>query len=83
MAFGVTRDPLSGAIRSNTAATGRKQYGAGLTQAATRGPLDPGGYEEREMRKRARRRIEQRKFAQAAGGAAPLGSAAFGATMGR
>lgn len=79
MAFGVTRDPISGAIQANTAASGRKLYGAGRSAAATTGAVDPRGYEEREARKRARRRVETRRYAQMAGGSAPLGAAQFGA----
>lgn len=77
MAFGVTRDPVSGAIKSNAAATGKKRYGAGLSTAATTGPLDPQGYEEREARKRARKRVESRRFSQMAGGSAPMGASAY------
>jgi hypothetical protein len=80
MAFGVTRDPLSGAVRANAAATGSKLYGAGRSTAATTGPVEKAGYEEREMRKRARKRIESRKFAVAAGGSTPLGGAGLGAS---
>jgi hypothetical protein len=76
MAFGVTRDPISGAVRSNQAATGKKLYGPGRTAAATTGPVDPQGYEEREARKRARKRVGSRRFAQMAGGSTPLNAAA-------
>ena len=82
MAFGVTRDPMSGAIRANQAASGIRQYGLGGSTSATRGPVDPAGYEEREMRKRARRRADSRRMAQMAGGSAPLGAAQFGAAAG-
>lgn len=82
MAFGVTRDPLSGAMRANQAASGIRQYGLGGGMAATRGPVDNAGYEEREARKRARRRQDARRFAQMAGGSAPLGAAAFGSATG-
>ena len=74
MAFGVTRDPVSGAIRSNAAASGIRQYGAGGSTRATSGPVDPLGYQEREMRKAARRRQDQRRMAQMAGGSAAFGS---------
>lgn len=79
MAFGVTRDPMSGAIRSNQAASGIRQYGLGGSRRATSGAVDKAGYEEREMRKAARRRADQRRMAQMAGGSAPLGAAQFGA----
>lgn len=80
MAFGVTRDPISGAVRANAAASGAKRYGAGQSARATSGPVDPLGYQEREMRKQARRRADQRRMAQMAGGSAPLGAAQFGAS---
>lgn len=74
MAFGVTRDPLSGAMRANAAATGSKLYGPGRTRSANLGQtLDKTGYEEREARKRARRRVSDRRYAQAAGSPGRLG----------
>lgn len=74
MAFGVTRDPLSGAMRSNTAATGDRLYGLGRSRSANLGKtLDKTGYEEREARKRARRREADRRRAQAAGSPGRLG----------
>jgi hypothetical protein len=82
MAWGVTRDPLSGAIQRNQQATGRTLYGPGRGAAATRGPVDAAGYEEREARKKARKRVEQRRYAMMAGASAPLGGAAFGAGRG-
>ena len=78
MAFGVTRDPMSGAIRANQAASGIRQYGFGGGNSATRGAVDKTGYEERDARKAARRRADNRRMAMMAGGSAPLGGAAFG-----
>lgn len=80
MAFGVTRDPMSGAIRANQAASGIRQYGVGGSRTATTGAVDKAGYEERELRKKARRRADARRMAQMAGGSAPLGAAQFGAS---
>lgn len=82
MAFGVTRDPLSGAMRANQAASGIRQYGLGGGTTATRGPVDPRGYQEREARKAARRRQDERRMRMMAGGSSPLGGAAFGAATG-
>jgi len=79
MAFGVTRDPLSGAVQANAAASGRKLYGLNRSTSANRGQtLDPAGYQERELRRKARKREESRRFAQMAGAPAPLGSRALG-----
>jgi hypothetical protein len=82
MAFGVTRDPMSGAVRANQAASGIRQYGLGGSLSATRGPVDNAGYEEREMRKAARRRADSRRMAMMAGGSSPLGAAGLGAATG-
>lgn len=69
MAFGVTRDPLSGAIRANQAATGAKRYGANASTTATTGPVDKAGYAQRERDKGWRRRLIQQRMA--ASGANP------------
>jgi hypothetical protein len=65
MAF--TRDPLSGALQSNTFATGAKRYGVGLTAAATSGALSTDGYSERERKNRERRRALQQRLMQQSG----------------
>jgi hypothetical protein len=62
MALGITRDPLSGALRSNYAATGAKRYGANAGFTATEGPLPGEGYMDREAKRRARRRAIQRRM---------------------
>jgi hypothetical protein len=79
MAFGVTRDPISGAIRQNYAAAGAKRYGANGSFTATEGAVDPAGYDDREMRKRARRRTIQRRMQMDSQGSVstPLGGAVY------
>lgn len=75
MAFGVTRDPLSGAIRSNMAASGAKRYGANASSTATSGALPDEGYMDREAKKRARRQAIQRRMRMESQGSisTPLG----------
>lgn len=79
MALGIQRDPLSGAIRSNYAATGAKRYGPGGSAAATSGPLPEEGYLDREAKKRARRAAIQRRVQMASQGsiATPLGGQTY------
>lgn len=60
MALGVSRDPLSGAVRSNQAATGKKLYGPGLSTRATAGPVDKTGYRERDLRAQVMRNAIKR-----------------------
>jgi hypothetical protein len=62
MAFGVTRDPLSGAIRANNAASGANLYGANGSHTATQGAVDGTGYEQRELQRKARRRAINRRM---------------------
>lgn len=72
MAFGVTRDPISGAIRANNAATGQNSYGATGSHTATTGAVDKTGYAERDAKKRARRQAIGRQFGTGAA-QTPLG----------
>ena len=65
MAF--TRDPLSGALQSNTFATGAKRYGPGQMTAATSGRLSTDGYDERERKKQERRRALQQRLRMQSG----------------
>jgi len=75
MALGITRDPLSGAIRSNTAASGAKRYGASQSAAATTGSLPDEGYMDRKAKRNARRRAIQRRLQMQSQGslATPIG----------
>jgi hypothetical protein len=62
MAFGLRRDRLSGGIQSNYAAAGDPRYGGSASYTATTGAVDGTGYQEREMRRRARRRAIDRQM---------------------
>lgn len=75
MALGVRRDPFSGAIQQNFAASGAKRYGANGSATATTGSLPDEGYMDREARRRARRAAVQRRLRQESQGsiATPLG----------
>lgn len=73
--MGVTRDPMSGSVRANFAASGAKRYGANGSFTATQGELGSEGYQDREARRRARRAAIQRRMRQESQGAisTPLG----------
>lgn len=60
MTLGIQRDPISGAIRSNIAATGAKRYGTNASGVATTGAVSKIGYIDREKRKRARNAANKR-----------------------
>ena len=69
------RDPLSGGIQQNFAASGAKRYGPNGSLTATTGGVDPAGYEDREQRRRMRRSAIQRRMRMESQGSisTPLG----------
>ncbi len=79
MALGSRRDPVSGALQQNYAATGAKRYGENGSMTATSGALPPEGYLDRETKKRMRRRAIQRRVQQnsQASIATPLGGQVY------
>ena len=79
MAFGVTRDPLTGQPRANNAASGANLYGANGSHTATTGAVEKTGYQERELNRKARRAAINRrmKMRSQPGLTTPLGGAQF------
>lgn len=79
MALGLRRDRLSGGIQANYAASGSPLYGDNASHTATTGAVDKAGYEDREMRRRARRAAIQRRTERASQGSisTPLGGGMF------
>jgi len=67
MGLGFARDPLSGALTQNQFAAGAPRYGAGLSSSATSGALSSDGYNERDLKMKARRRALQNRLRQSSG----------------